>query len=116
MVKSSTTASVTAAGQVVPYTFTVTNTGNVTLTGVTVSDPKCDVGAGLGRRGDANGDSKLQPAETWVYTCTHTVTQAEIDAAAGNLLEHGHGRLGRDGAGHRHAEHPDRCRRRRSMW
>ena len=30
-----------AAGQVVPYTFTVTNTGNATLTGITVSDPKC---------------------------------------------------------------------------
>ena len=83
VVKSSTTSSVTAAGQVVPYKFTVTNTGNVTLTGVTVSDPKC-TSAVSGPTGDTNSDSKLQVAETWVYTCNHTVTQAEIDAG-GNL-------------------------------
>ena len=83
VVKSSTTASVTTAGQVVPYTFTVTNTGNVTLTGITVADPKCAAAPVLSA-GDANADSKLQLAETWVYGCSHTVTQAEIDAG-GNL-------------------------------
>ena len=31
-----------AAGVVVPYTFVVTNTGNQTLTGTTVTDPNCD--------------------------------------------------------------------------
>ena len=40
IVKSSTTTSVTAVGQTVPYTFTVTNTGNVTMTDVAVTDPK----------------------------------------------------------------------------
>ena len=73
----------TAAGQVVPYTFTVTNTGNVTLTGITVSDPKC-AGAPTLSSGDTNADSKLQRTETWVYGCSHTVTQAEVDAG-GNL-------------------------------
>ena len=83
VVKSSTTTVITAAGQVVPYTFVVTNIGNVTLTGITVSDPKC-TSAITGPTGDTNIDSKLQLTETWTYTCNHTVTQAEIDAG-GNL-------------------------------
>src|SRR4029079_9391528 len=38
--KASTTTLVTTVGQVVPYTYLVTNTGNVTLTGITVTDDK----------------------------------------------------------------------------
>ncbi len=77
--KSSTTNSITAAGQIVPYTFTVTNTGNVTLTGITVTDPMCS-SAPAYIAGDTNNDSQLQTTETWTYTCNHTVTQAEVDA------------------------------------
>ncbi len=83
VVKSSTTTSITAANQVVPYTFTLTNAGNVTLSGISVVDPKCDAAPAY-QSGDANSDSKLQKAETWIYTCSHTVTQAEMDAG-GNL-------------------------------
>ena len=36
--KTSTTADVQSVGQVVPYTFVATNTGNVTLTGVGITD------------------------------------------------------------------------------
>ncbi len=79
VVKSSSTSSVTVAGQVVPYTLTVTNTGNVTLTGVSAADPKCS-SAIAGPTGDTNTDSRLQRTETWVYTCSRTVTQAEVDA------------------------------------
>ena len=61
---------------------TVTNTGNVTLTGITVSDPNC-TSAISGPTGDTNGDGQLQVTETWVYTCSHTVTQAEIDTNGG---------------------------------
>jgi hypothetical protein len=67
----------------VPYTFTVTNAGNVTLSGITVNDPKCNVAPAY-QSGDTNTDSKLQLSETWIYTCSHTVSQAEIDAG-GNL-------------------------------
>jgi uncharacterized repeat protein (TIGR01451 family) len=77
--KSSTTTSITVAGQVVPYTFTVTNTGNVSLTAITVSDPACDAAPGY-VSGDTNTDTTLQTSETWTYTCDRTVTQAQINA------------------------------------
>ena len=83
VVKSSTTTTITAAGQVVPYTFTVTNVGNVTLTNVTVTDANC-AAAPAYQSGDTNTNSNLELTETWVYTCSHTVTQAEVDAG-GNL-------------------------------
>ncbi len=38
VVKSTTTPSVSKVGTVIPYNFKVTNTGNVTLTTVTVHD------------------------------------------------------------------------------
>ena len=83
VVKSSTTSSVSAAGQVVPYRFAVSNKGNVVLTGITVTDPKCDL-APVYVSGDSDADNKLDLSETWIYSCSHTVTQAELDAG-GNL-------------------------------
>ncbi|MGA2504173.1 MAG: sortase [Anaerolineales bacterium] len=83
VVKNSLTASVDHAGQVVPYTFVVTNTGNVTLTGISVSDPNCSSSPAY-QAGDTNNDGKLDLLEAWTYTCSHTVTQPEVDAG-GNL-------------------------------
>ena len=83
VVKTSSTTQVTAAGQVVPYRFVVSNLGNTTLTGITISDAKCDAAPAYAS-GDSNSDSKLQIAESWTFTCSHTVTQAEIDGG-GNL-------------------------------
>lgn len=81
VVKSSTTTSITTAGQVIPYVFTLTNKGNVTLTGITVTDGICDASPTY-QSGD-DGDKKLQLNETWIYTCNHTVTQGEIDTNGG---------------------------------
>ncbi len=83
--------SVTAAGQVINYTYTVTNTGNQTLTGVTLSDDNftpSNTGDDFNPiffGGDINGDNNLDVGESWIYTASHTVTQAEIDAGT-NLV------------------------------
>ena len=73
-----------AAGEVITYTITVQNTGNLTLTGVVVTDPNADAGS-IVRGADAVGDDDdlLDVGETWSYTATHTVTQAEIDSNGG---------------------------------
>ncbi len=105
VVKSSTTTSITAAGQVVPYSFVVTNVGNMTLTGITVTDPNCNA-APVYVSGDLNTDSKLQLTESWTYTCSHTVSQAEIDLG-GNLSNTVTADFSGIGSGHRQPEHTD---------
>ena len=56
-------------GGPVTYTYLVTNPGNVPLTNVSVSDNKCSPVAY--QSGD-NGNGKLDPGETWTFTCTYT--------------------------------------------
>jgi uncharacterized repeat protein (TIGR01451 family) len=75
------------AGEVISYTINVSNTGNMTLTGVNVSDPSVGdlaaVESGGFNAGDTNHDGKLDLTETWQYTASHTVTQAELDNNGG---------------------------------
>jgi uncharacterized repeat protein (TIGR01451 family) len=72
------------AGEVISYTIDVANTGNITLTGVSVNDPSVTdlaaVMSGGFNTGDANQDGKLDLGETWHYTASHTVTQTELNA------------------------------------
>src|SRR5262249_37016589 len=74
-------ATVDQAGDRINYRITVQNTGNTTLTGVTVTDPFADAGS-IVRGADVVGDNDalLEVGETWLFTARHTVTQAEIDA------------------------------------
>ncbi len=72
--KSSTATTVTAAGQIVPYKYVVKNDGNVTLTGVTLSDNRVDGGTAVCAVGT------LAAGATSTCTAQHTVTQAEMDA------------------------------------
>ena len=76
--KSSSTTDITDAGQIVNYNFDVTNQGDQVLTGITVTDPMCDSDPAY-QSGDTNLDDKLDLTETWIYTCSHTVTQDEIN-------------------------------------
>ena len=78
--KTASVASVDAPGAVT-YGYAVTNTGNISLTGVTLSDDNTDA-APTFVDGDTDGDTELDLTETWTYTATHTVTQAEINLGA----------------------------------
>jgi gliding motility-associated-like protein/uncharacterized repeat protein (TIGR01451 family) len=70
----------TQVGDVITYTFTVTNEGNVTLSNVVVTDPLAGLSAITFVSGDTNNDGNLDIGEVWVYTATYAVTQADIDA------------------------------------
>ena len=86
--KSASPTSVTAAGQNVAYTFSVTNSGDVTLTGVGVTDvpvsPAGSVTAACvvltSPAGTCSGPTTtLAPGQTAVFTGNYTVTQADIN-------------------------------------
>jgi uncharacterized repeat protein (TIGR01451 family) len=80
MVKSADPATVNAAGQVVTYTFHVTNTGNVTLTAVTVDETTFS-GTGSAPT-PACSPGPLAPGASVDCTATYTVTQADIDGGS----------------------------------
>jgi uncharacterized repeat protein (TIGR01451 family) len=73
--KSSSTTSVTAAGQVVPYSYVVTNTGTVTLTGIVLRDTNVDAPPSCPA-------TTLAPGASMTCTARHTVTAREIAAGA----------------------------------
>ena len=60
-------------GETITYTFTVSNTGNTSLTGVTVTDPMVTV---------VGGPIDLAPGstDTATFTAVYTLTQADVDA------------------------------------
>ncbi|MFD1344371.1 DUF7507 domain-containing protein [Litorisediminicola beolgyonensis] len=72
-------------GDEVSYLFTVENTGNVTLTGVTLTDSLIEAQDGVLATltltgGDADDDGALDVGETWTYVGVYALTQADIDA------------------------------------
>jgi uncharacterized repeat protein (TIGR01451 family) len=73
-------------GEIITYTFTVTNPGNVSLTNVTVADPLPGLSAITFTGGDTDSDNKLDITETWTYSATYAVTQANIDAGVVNNI------------------------------
>ena len=86
--KSATPTTVTAAGESVAYTFTVVNTGNVTLTGVGVTDLPSSPAGGVtvtclslsNPTGTCSGAATtLVPGQIATFTGTYTVTQVDVD-------------------------------------
>ncbi|WP_277602621.1 DUF7507 domain-containing protein [Macrococcus armenti] len=72
LVKTSNVSSVTKAGDVITYTFKVTNTGEVPLDNTTLKDPMFSEGITLSK-------TTIAPGETVTGTAQHTVTQSEIN-------------------------------------
>ena len=77
---------------VITYQYVVDNTGNVTLSGVALTDagPTFDGNAATNAlsaltltSGDTNANNLLETTETWTYTATYTLAQADVDNSAG---------------------------------
>ncbi|MGB9927756.1 MAG: beta strand repeat-containing protein, partial [Methanosarcina sp.] len=71
-------ANVTKAGDVITYQINVTNNGNINPTNVTVTDTL--LGNLTNPVESINIDGVLEVGETWTYTGTYTVTQADIES------------------------------------
>jgi hypothetical protein len=75
LVKTSSVSGTGILGDVITYSFTVENTGDVTLTNVVVTDPM----VGLTITGSPIA-SLVSGASSSVITGTYTITQADVDA------------------------------------
>jgi uncharacterized repeat protein (TIGR01451 family) len=80
IVKSANPSTVTRAGQTVTYSFLVTNTGNVTLTGVAVNELTFS-GTGDLPQPDCP-TTTLVAGQVETCTATYTVTQDDVDAGS----------------------------------
>ena len=67
-------------GDVLHYTLTLENTGNISISAIAISDPGADAGSISFESGDANSNSILDPGETWTYGADHTIVQADMNA------------------------------------
>jgi uncharacterized repeat protein (TIGR01451 family) len=77
IVKSSTATSFDNLGEVVPYSFLVTNSGNATFTRlINVTDDKIGT---IACWSPSAGDLTFSPSETHTCTANYIVTQADLD-------------------------------------
>ena len=74
LTKSTTSTGYSAAGQTIPYSYLVTNTGTTTLTGVGVSDDLVPT--------VSCPSATLAPGAAETCTGTYTVTQGDVDAGS----------------------------------
>lgn len=72
---------IVTSGNTANFTITVTNTGEVDLTTVNVTDNTCDAAPVL-TGGDTDTDNELDVAETWTYTCSFANVNADFTNTA----------------------------------
>ncbi|MDY0099669.1 MAG: hypothetical protein RBR81_10750, partial [Bacteroidales bacterium] len=75
IVKSADVSTYDAVDDVITYSYVVRNTGNLTLTNVTVVDDNIDAGSL-----DPASVATLAPGAEVTFTATRTITQADLDA------------------------------------
>ncbi len=78
--------SIVDAGDTITYTYTVKNTGNVTMTGVVPTDPGPTFNslAGTGALGAYSpATATLAPGAQQIFTATYTLSQLDADHGAG---------------------------------
>jgi hypothetical protein len=89
---SGTSATLVDGGDTITYSYVVTNTGNVSLNTVTLTDPGVSFAGGAAVplttgptkvSGDATNPGVLDVGEVWTYTATYVLTQANVNTAAG---------------------------------
>jgi uncharacterized repeat protein (TIGR01451 family) len=90
LVKVADTATYDHVGQVINYTYTLQNSGNVTLGKSTVTDDNIEFGPNANYfSGDTNGNGLMDPGESWVFKATHAVNQ--VDIFEGTIVNHATG-------------------------
>jgi gliding motility-associated-like protein/uncharacterized repeat protein (TIGR01451 family) len=70
LTKSASPVTFSSVGDVITYTITVENTGNITITDLSVTDPLTGMSENI---------ASLDPGADEVFTETYTVTQADLD-------------------------------------
>ncbi|MFJ4176206.1 beta strand repeat-containing protein, partial [Microbacterium sp. NPDC089696] len=65
-------------GDIVDYAFTIENTGNVTVSGITLTDPLPGLSTPVVRWPETNG--VLAPGEIATATASYAIVQADVDA------------------------------------
>jgi uncharacterized repeat protein (TIGR01451 family) len=81
LAKDATTPATGKAGDVITYTFTATNTGNVTLSNVVITDPLTDLGT-ITVTGGTGSATALLPGRTVIATANYTLKQSDVDAGS----------------------------------
>lgn len=79
VIADSNSSSQVDAGDIVTYTLTVTNPGNVSFTNVGIADILTYAAGPTLVSGDTAVPGSLDPGETWTYTASYVLTQQDVD-------------------------------------
>jgi hypothetical protein len=84
-------------GDIITYTYTITNAGNAPLSAISVTDDKLGsiIYEDAYQSGDTNEDEILDIDETWVFTAAYTITTEDVSPLVNTAIASGTDALGR---------------------